>query len=156
MADTVTVARDVKATPEVVWALASDVTRMGEFSPENVGCEWTGPRHDPVLGARFRGTNRNDKRQWKTTCKIVLSEPARAFAFEVRGGGLRVARWEYRFDPIEGGGCRVTETWTDQRGKLVTWIGGLVTGVHERKDHNRAGMVTTLDRLAATAEGTTA
>jgi hypothetical protein len=153
--DSVTVTRDVGATPEVVWALVSDVTRMAEFSPENVGCEWIGPRHEPVVGARFRGTNRNGKRQWKTTCKVVLSEPARAFVFEVRGGGLRVARWEYRFDSTEDGGCRVAETWIDQRGRLVTWIGGYASGIHERKDHNRSGMVTTLDRLAAAAEGTT-
>ena len=154
VSDSVTVERDIGATPEAVWALISDVTRMGEFSPENVGCEWIGDRREPVVGAGFRGMNRNGKRQWKTTCRVVESEPARVFAFEVKAVGLRVARWEYHFDPIDAGGCRVAETWVDQRGKLATWFGGPVSGVRNRADHNRAGMVTTLERVAAAAEGT--
>jgi len=156
VSDSVTVERNIAAPPEAVWALISDVRRMGEFSPENVGCEWIGDRREPVVGARFRGTNRNGKRQWKTVCKVVQSEPARVFAFEVKAAGLRVARWEYRFDPTDAGGCRVAETWIDQRGKLATWLGGPVSGVRNRAGHNRAGMVTTLERVAATAEGTPA
>jgi uncharacterized protein YndB with AHSA1/START domain len=153
MSDSVTVERNIAAAPQAVWALVSDVTRMGEFSPENVGCEWIGDRHEPVVGARFRGTNRNGKRQWKTTCTVVQCEPARIFAFEVTAAGLRVARWEYRFDSTDGGGCRVTETWIDQRGKLATWLGGSVSGVRDREGHNRTGMVKTLERVAAAAEG---
>jgi uncharacterized protein YndB with AHSA1/START domain len=152
MSDSVTAQREIAATPEAVWALISDVTRMGEFSPENVGCEWIGDRREPVVGARFRGTNRNGKRQWKTACRVVQSEPARVFAFEVKAAGLRVARWEYRIDPTDGDGCRVAETWVDQRGKLVTWLGGPVSGVRNRADHNRTGIVTTLARVAAAAE----
>jgi uncharacterized protein YndB with AHSA1/START domain len=156
MSENMTVERDISATPEAVWALISDVTRMGEFSPENVGCEWIGDQREPVVGARFRGTNRNGKRQWKTDCRVVQSEPARVFAFEVKAVGLSVARWEYRIEPNGGGGCRVAETWIDQRGKLATWLGGPVSGVRNRLDHNRAGIVTTLERVAAAAEGTAA
>jgi len=156
MSDSVTVDRDIGAPPEAVWALISDVTRMGEFSPENVGCEWIGDLREPVAGARFRGTNRHGRRQWRTACRVVQSEPARVFAFEVKAAGMRVARWEYRFDPTDTGGCRVAETWIDQRGKLATWLGGPVSGVRNRAGHNRAGMVTTLERVAATAEGTPA
>jgi hypothetical protein len=78
------------------------------------------------------------------------------FAFEVKAVGLRVARWEYRFEPTGDGGCRVTERWTDQRGWLATRFGGPVSGVHDRSEHNRAGMEVTLDRLAAAATGATA
>jgi uncharacterized protein YndB with AHSA1/START domain len=153
MTDSVTVERDISAPPEIVWALVSDVTRMGDFSPENVGCEWMGDRDQPIVGARFRGTNRNGKKTWKTSCRVVRSEPSHLFAFEVKAAGFRVARWEYRLDPT-GSGCRVAETWTDQRGKLVTWLGGPVSGVRDRAGHNRAGIETTLERVAAEAEGT--
>jgi hypothetical protein len=47
----------------------------------------------------------------------------------------------------------VTETWIDQRGRLVTFLGKPVSGVADRASHNRAGMEATLDRLAAVAEG---
>jgi uncharacterized protein YndB with AHSA1/START domain len=156
MSDSVTVERDIATPPEAVWALISDVTRMGDFSPENIGGEWIGDRREPVVGARFRGTNQNGKRRWKTVCTVVAAEPGRVFAFDVKAGGLRVARWEYRFDPTVDGGCGVTEMWTDHRGKLVTWLGGPVSGVRDRAAHNRAGIETTLERLAATAEGSPA
>lgn len=154
MTGNVTVEREIAASPEVLYALISDVTRMGEFSPENVGCRWMGKSTAPVVGARFRGTNENGKRQWKTVCSVVTAEPGRAFAFEVKAaGGLRVSRWEYRLEPTESGGCRVTETWIDQRGRIVTWLGGPVSGVRNREGHNRAGMAVTLERLAKVAEG---
>ena len=38
MRDSVTV--HMKATPEQVWDLVSDVTRIGEFSPETFEAEW--------------------------------------------------------------------------------------------------------------------
>ena len=152
MSEQVTVERDVAASPEALWAIISDVTRMGEFSPENVGCEWLGDRREPVVGARFRGTNQNGKRRWKTVCTVVTAEPGRVFAFDVKASGLRVARWEYRFAPGDKG-CRMSETWTDQRGKIVAWMGKPVSGVGDRASHNRAGMETTLEKLAAAAEG---
>jgi uncharacterized protein YndB with AHSA1/START domain len=152
MSEQVTVERDVAASPEALWALISDVTRMSEFSPENVGCEWLGDRREPVVGARFRGTNQNGKRRWKTACSVVTAEPGRIFAFDVKAGALRIARWEYRFEPSDKG-CRLSETWIDQRGKIVTWMGKPVSGVGDRASHNRAGMEATLEKLAAAAEG---
>jgi len=151
MGDSVTVERDIAAPADDVWPLVSDVTRMRDFSPENVGCVWIGDRQEPVVGARFRGTNRNGKRAWKTVCTVTESDPGRLFAFEVRGVGMSVARWEFRLDPTDGG-CRVVETWTDRRGRLMTWFGGPASGVRDRLAHNRAGMVTTLDKVAAAAE----
>jgi hypothetical protein len=147
----VSVARDVAASPDALWAMVADVTRMGEFSPENAGCEWMGTPAEPVVGARFRGTNRNGKRKWKTVGTVVAAEPGRAFAFEVTSGPLKVSRWEYRFEPTDAG-CRVTETWIDQRGRIVTVMGKPVSGVADRAAHNRSGMEATLERLAAVAE----
>ena len=41
------------APPEQVWALVSDVTRIGEFSPETFEAQWTHGATGPVVGARF-------------------------------------------------------------------------------------------------------
>jgi uncharacterized protein YndB with AHSA1/START domain len=152
MAENVSVERVVRAPADVVWAMVADVTRMAEWSPENVGCAWIGSPSEPVVGARFRGTNQNGKRTWKTACVVVDAQPGKSFAFEVKSGPLGVARWEYRFDATGDGECRVTETWIDQRGKFVTFMGGPVSGVKDRAAHNRSGMETTLERVAAAAE----
>jgi uncharacterized protein YndB with AHSA1/START domain len=151
MAD-VSVERTINAPPEKVWAMVSDVTRMGEWSPETVGAEWVGDRKEPVVGARFKGRNEIGKRKWSTVCTVVEAEPGASFAFEVKAGPVGIALWEYRFAP-DNGGCRVTESWTDKRPKLVELISKPVMGVHDRAAHNREGMEATLERLAKAAEG---
>lgn len=151
MAD-VTVTRTIDAPAEAVWALVSDVTRMGEWSPEATGAEWRKGATGPEAGAAFRGTNAIGKRKWATSCTVTDCVPGEVFAFEVTGGPFRVARWEYRFDPTETG-CRVSESWTDLRGRVLTGLGKAMTGVEDRAAHNRANMETTLEALdrAATA-----
>ena len=43
------------ATTEEVWALVSDVTRIGEFSPETFEARWRRCSAGPEVGARFKG-----------------------------------------------------------------------------------------------------
>jgi uncharacterized protein YndB with AHSA1/START domain len=151
MTDQVSVTREIGAPAAQVWAMVSDVTRMGEWSPENEGGEWLHGASGPEPGARFRGTNRNGKKQWKTVATIVESQPGRVFSFRVTAPGLKVAEWRYEFEATAIG-CRVTETWIDQRGVVVKTLGKPVSGVADRAGHNRAGMEQTLERLAAAAE----
>lgn len=147
----VSVTRDVAAPPEVVWSMVSDVTRMGEWSPETTSCTWTGGATGPAIGARFKGVNANGKRSWSTACKVIECVPGEVFTFHVSAVGLAVADWSYRIEATAAG-SRVTETWTDRRGWLAKKVGGPVSGVADRAEHNRAGMATTLERLAAVAE----
>ncbi|HBM56923.1 MAG TPA: SRPBCC family protein, partial [Acidimicrobiaceae bacterium] len=42
MTESVSVSREMAAPPEEVWALVSDLTRMGEWSPEAKGGRWAG------------------------------------------------------------------------------------------------------------------
>jgi polyketide cyclase/dehydrase/lipid transport protein len=100
------------ARPEDVWALVSDVTRIGEFSPETFEAEWLGRARDtgPQVGAKFRGhVKRNGigPVYW-TVCKVTTWEPAREFAFAVIARGVPVSTWGYRITPAAGG-CDVTE-----------------------------------------------
>ena len=151
MADTVVVTEEIAAPAERVWAMIADLPRMGEWSPENEGATWLGGVTAAALGARFRGTNRNGAKQWRTSVRIVECEPGRSFAFKISAGGLGVAEWRYALEPT-GGGCRVTETWVDQRGPIVRAFGKPVSGVGDRVAHNRRGMEETLRRLKAAAE----
>ncbi|MGH9050843.1 MAG: SRPBCC family protein [Acidimicrobiia bacterium] len=44
----------VDAPPEKLYELVSDVTRMGEWSPECRRCEWIDGATGPAVGARCR------------------------------------------------------------------------------------------------------
>jgi uncharacterized protein YndB with AHSA1/START domain len=155
MGEQVSVSRRINAPAEQVWAMVADVTRMGEWSPENEAAEWLRGATGPAPGATFRGTNRNGKKSWKTVATIVDAEAGRLLSFRVKAGALKVAEWRYAFEPTATG-CEVTETWIDQRGIIVKTLGKPVSGVADRAAHNRAGMEQTLERLAAVAESTTA
>jgi hypothetical protein len=151
MTDEISVERVIAATPEALWARVSDIERMGDISPEATGGSWLKGATGPAVGARFKGDNRNGKKKWSTTCTIVTADPSRAFAFDVTVGPFKVARWAYRFEPVDGG-CRVVETWTDQRGGVAKKAGKPASGVADRDTHNRQTMEATLARLAEVGE----
>ena len=151
MSDEVRVQRSISAPADRVWAMISDVTRMGEWSPENTGGSWKSGATGPAVGAKFAGKNRNGTKKWSTVCTVTAAEPGSSFAFSVAAGPLKVAEWRYDIAPTDAG-CTVTETWTDRRGGLIKKLGKPFSGVADRVTHNRAGMETTLERLAAAAE----
>lgn len=142
----------VAAPAERVWALISDLPRMGDYSPEAAGGAWVG-HTGPVLGAVFRGRNGRGLRRWSTRSTVVRCVPGREFAFEVRAAGMLAAEWAYEVQP-EGDGCRLTETWTDRRAGLVALLGTLVTGVGDRQEFTARSIEQTLDGVKRTAEHT--
>ena len=148
--DEVTV--EIAASPERVYELISDVTRMGEWSPECVRCDWLGGATGPAPGARFKGRNRRGIYRWSTNGEVVEVEPGRSLAFDVSFLGLPVARWRYTIEPLGNERARVTETWEDRRGRVMKVVGTAGTGVRDRENHNRAGMEETLQRIKAAAE----
>jgi uncharacterized protein YndB with AHSA1/START domain len=151
MADQVSVTREIAAPADQIWAMVSDLPRMGEWSPENEGATWLRGATGPLPGATFRGTNRNGKKTWSTEGTVVEVEPGRLFTFRTKAAGFKVAEWRYAFETTATG-CRVTETWIDQRGRLAKILGTPVSGVSDRTSHNRASMEQTLDRLKEAAE----
>jgi Polyketide cyclase / dehydrase and lipid transport len=142
----------VDAPAERVYEMVSDITRMGEWSPETVKVEWLGGASGAAPGARFKGHNRIGARRWSTKGKVAVAEPGREFVFDISSVfNLPVARWGYRMTP-EGAGCTVTESWEDLRGRTMMIVGRAATGVADREQQNLAGMRATLDRLKAKAE----
>lgn len=154
MAD-VAVSRDIAASPTTVWTLLADLSRMPEWSPENQRVEWLGAMTAAASGVKFRGTNRNGSKSWKSVGEITVAEPGRMLTFDIKAGPFKVAQWSYAIDQRDGG-CRVTESWTDRRNGIMKTLSKLATGVNDRPSHNRQGMEETLRRLAAAAEGSDA
>src|SRR5215475_1514992 len=151
MADTLTVHRDIAASPEDVYAAISDVTRMGEWSEECCACEWHDGFVGPTIGATFDGHNRNGKHEWTTQGKVIEAEPSRAFAFECSMYGIHYSTWGYRIEPITGG-SRVTEWSVDLRRESAIEFSKRISGVDDRHSRNQQTMSGTLDRLAAALE----
>ena len=148
---TVSVSRVITATPERLYALISDLPRMGEWSPENHGGRWMNGASGPATNARFKGKNRNGWRRWSTVARVISADPPREFVFVVTSRGFPVAKWGYVLEPVTGG-TNVTETWYDNRSTLFAKVTGPVVGVTNRAEYNRIGMEKTLERLAAAVE----
>jgi len=151
MGEQVSVSREISAPADQLYEMVSDVTRMGEWSPENEGGTWLGGATAATPGAKFRATNRVGKRSWKTVATVVEASPGRRFSFVVSAGPVKAAEWSYTFE-AGANGCLVTESWDDLRPGWFKKITGLATGVSDRPAHNRRGMQQTLANLAETAE----
>jgi uncharacterized protein YndB with AHSA1/START domain len=149
MHDSVTVHMD--ATPDEVWDLVSDVTKIGRYSPETFEAVWIDGATGPALGARFRGhVKRNGKGPiYWTTCTVTACEPGREFAFGVGNGDTPLNVWGYRLEPA-GDGTDVTESFAlaDKAALRLYWA--LLGWARGRT--NRNGMRTTLERIKAEVE----
>ena len=133
----------VAAPPEVCYALVTDITRMGEWSPETVRAQWLDDATGPAVGARFKGTNKEGVIRWSTTPEVLAVEPGREFAFRTKE-----TVWRYRFEP-EGAGTRITESFAVEH---YPWFLRLAFPARRRQPQMVAGMRTTLERIKAAAE----
>lgn len=148
------VSAHMEASPDVVYELVADVTRMPEFSPEIRKCTWLDKATGPAVGARFAAVNKVQRGPaWTNKPVVTVVEPGRAFAFARTEKFAGTVEWTYRFEP-EGTGTRVTESYEVAR--PITPIGWFVIGgLFGRKDRRadlHAGMEQTLERMRAAVE----
>jgi uncharacterized protein YndB with AHSA1/START domain len=141
---------DIQAPPKHVWALLTDVTNMGRWSPECHRCEWVGGASGPAVGATFKGWNKRGLMRWSTVSTVVIADEPSHFAWEVKQSRMR---WGYRFE-ASGDGTRVIE-YRDELAQKPAYVrlayklrllGGDPDAIV------RQGMKETLDRLKAGAE----
>jgi len=144
----------IDSAPEKVWDLVSDITRMGEYSPEVVEAEWLNGATGPAVGARYRGhvkRNENWPVLYWTECEITECVPGKVFEFAVVMRDRPVNTWRYEFRETDDGGCDATESF-DLGGnvwvKIWRPLGGFL-----RQRRNQRDMRTTLLRVKAVAEG---
>jgi hypothetical protein len=143
---------DIDATPERLYDMVSDLSRMGEWSPENRGGKWMDGATGAAEGAKFKSRNRIGWRRWSTVAHIVTANPPKEVAWESRSFGLKIALWRYQFEPNATGGTTVTESTEDVRGSIMNVLGPLATGVRDRAGENKKNMRTTLEQLKKAAE----
>ena len=141
------------ASPEIVWDLVSDVTRIGEFSPETFEAVWLGGATGPAVGAKFKGhVKRNGvgPTYW-TVCQVTACVPGEHFEFAVIFHGETANRWGYRLKAVDGG-TEVTESFAMPKNALsrIYWT---LLGWH-RSRANQRGMRQTLERIREIAEAT--
>ncbi|HJQ06100.1 MAG TPA: SRPBCC family protein [Nocardioides sp.] len=146
------VSMHMKAAPEKVWDLVSDVTRIGEFSPETFEAEWTRGSTGPAVGATFKGhVKRNGVGPvYWTPCTVTACLPEEVFEFAV---GLSaenaINTWGYRLQ-AENEGTKVTEYFRLTPAWYIRGYWLLLGRLRGRT--NERGMRTTLERMKAVVE----
>ena len=141
----------VTRSPEALYDMVSDVTRMGEWSPICTACWWDdgdGPR----VGAWFTGRNELPERTWETRSQVVAADRGREFAFEVNSGWVR---WGYTFTAVDSG-TQVTESWeflpTGIAGFHDRYGNGAEAQIANRTEAAHRGIPVTLAAIKKAAE----
>jgi ribosome-associated toxin RatA of RatAB toxin-antitoxin module len=150
----VTVTELVEASPDAVYDLVSDLSRMAEWSPESSGGHWI-TEGGPRVGARFAGHNQLGRHRWSTRVTVTAADRGRRFAFRVTAPVVPIADWEFRLQPTDGG-CQVEQSWVDLRWPPIRFISALRTGVADRRSFNRESMRKTLEAVKVEAEASSA
>ena len=143
----------ISALPDELYDLVSDVGRMGEWSPECRSCAWVDGATGPVVGARFKGTNRRGVARWSTTPTVVVADPGHEFAFLIRHLGHDATRWTYRFEAVVDG-TEVTESFETLQDLpwYYRFADRWLMGVTDRQADLERNLHQTLQRLKAVAE----
>jgi uncharacterized protein YndB with AHSA1/START domain len=140
----------IQAPPEKVYDMITDVSRMGEWSPETIRAEWVGGVSGPAVGARFKGHNKLGLARWATTPTVKVADAGKEFTFETGKPGKEATRWTYRFAPKDGG-TELTESFEALRyGAFMK-----LTAKPEKRTAKLTGDIQqTLERIKQAAEGT--
>lgn len=146
--DSGAVTRHVDAPADLVYRVVSDVTRICEWSPQTVSCEWIEPSRGPVEGARFKARNRRGRARWSNTPWVVVADPGREFAFRRHASGSDVT-WRYCLRSADDG-TEVTESFEVHKPspRLVMWLFNKVDGITDRQADLEANLRLSLARLA--------
>lgn len=144
------VSSEINASPEAVYDLISDLPRMGEWSPENIGGAWQDGGSGKV-GDRYVGHNQVGDRSWSVPVMVTAAARGRRFEFVTRPDEGPCVRWTYQLEPT-GAGTQVTEVW-DIEQLPPSLQGRTQEQLDERSRVVEAAMATTLAALKATAEG---
>jgi Alpha/beta-hydrolase family/Polyketide cyclase / dehydrase and lipid transport len=93
-----------------VYTAVSEVTTIGDRSPECRSAEWLAGCEPGIAGARFRGRNRSGVARWSRVCEVLEAVPGRSFVFRTVPERFDPTRrdsttWSYTLTP-EGPGVR--------------------------------------------------
>lgn len=141
----------IGADTDQLYAMVSDLPRVGEWSPECESVEWDGEVTTPVAGSTFVGHNAvgpGRRIRYARHGRVLSADAGREFAFVTEEGGRESTVWRYRFEAVDHG-TRVTESYE------VRWIplwARIIDVPLNRHKELLESMRTTLGRLKVAAE----
>jgi uncharacterized protein YndB with AHSA1/START domain len=140
----------VEASPDKVWEVLTDLTRMPDWSPELVKMLPL-KRGGLRVGQWYLGINRRKAVVWPTRSVVAVLEPQRSLAWDTKSSG---ARWIFELN-ASGEGTRVVQRRPVPDG--VTLLSKVFAplalgGSEEHADQLEADMGTTLERFKAAVE----
>jgi hypothetical protein len=143
----------ITRSPDDLYDMVSDVTRMGDWSPVCKACWWD-EGSGPEVGSWFTGRNELPERTWETRSEVVVADRGREFSFVVGG---RFARWAYTLARVEGG-TQLTESWEflpDGIAMFNERFGAEAESqIDNRSEAARVGIPATLRAIKQAAEAT--
>lgn len=141
----------IDASPEAVWAVLTDFSRMQEWSPETVRMIPVGRGSDVRVGRWYLGINKRGLVVWPTRNRLAEYEPPRTLAWDTVDSG---ARWIYELTQ-SGTGTLLTERRPaprDLTGLSKAFAKLFLGGVDAHADELEDGMCETLIRIKAGVE----
>jgi hypothetical protein len=140
----------IEAPPGQVWGLLADVTRMADWSPECIRCQWLDGATGPSVGVRFRGWNRLPfVGTWTSVSTIVRCVAGAELSWAVgRDPADPNTCWEYLLTPC-GSGTNVVERYEMRREPPIVRLYYRLVGRPRRLER---AMDETLRRLKEAAE----
>jgi hypothetical protein len=152
MSDTVTgsASTTIAVPASEAFAAISDITRMGEWSPECIAGRWVGGATGPAVGARFEGDNVAKigpltVKRWTTTSEVTECVPDEVFEFLAEG----YTRWRYEFADRDGTTV-VTESFSHP--EYSGWQRLVYGKLLNRRKAMIKGLAATLDRVKQSLE----
>lgn len=139
---------DIDASPEKVWALVSDLSRMPKWSPQCKVMKAFGPLRP---GTKTINVNRRNYLFWPTTSRVTEVVPERKLAFRVNENNTV---WAYELVPTATG-TRLVETRHAENGvKPVSnlLVNAVMGGVPSFERELIDGMNASLSRIKEAAE----
>jgi uncharacterized protein YndB with AHSA1/START domain len=149
----------IQAPPDRVWAVATDLPRFGQWSPENRGGRWLDGADGQSVGHRFEGTQEHPAvGTWTTVATIVECDPCVRYSWIVGTADDPGATWLFTFEATDDG------TRLDQRVTIGPGPSGISVAIEAMPDkedrilqrrleeHDR-GMAAVLDGIKHAAEG---
>lgn len=154
----------VGASPEAVWEVVADVTRVPEWSRECRRVEWLDGATRPAPGVRFRGSNKAGPWSWSRINEVIAAEPNERLTWRTISTPLYPdsSRWTITLEPA-GPGTRIVQTYETLRApKVLAFVYSLLVPSHRDRsseltdDLRRIGEVAEAAPAATTPEAQTA
>ncbi len=140
----------IDASPEQVWALLTDFSRMPEWSPELV--RMTALKRGGLrVGQWYLGINRRKAAVWPTRSVLAVVDHARCVAWDTPSSG---ARWIWELAPA-GDSTHVVHRRPVPSSLTLgskLFAGAFLGGADEHADELEEGMAHTVARLKAAVE----